>query len=760
MNDDPETATDNDTDSLGAIDSGAENVYETIFRAIDDAVFLVDVERTDDGSDGGGGYTFTFRRNNASHRDQTGLSEDELRGQTPRELLGDEQGATVAENYRRCVERAEPIEYEETLPFGAGTTCWETKLTPILEDGEVSGIVGTSRNVTERKKRERTLNRMHRRFETVLETMSAAVFLKDTDGSYLLMNRACRDLFGIDADVDVTELTDEDLFPADRLPDYRRQDRRVLETGESIETEETVPTAEGETVRLTRKSPVSDEDGNVEAICGVSTDVSERKRQQERLQRQSSLLEAVTEATKDGTLVTDLDWTVLHYNDRFLELWGLADRDEVPTDGEALLADALDVIEEPEPERFAATIERLYDRPDEVHGEEIRLEDGRTLEFYSTPVVDDERRYGRLWVYRDVTARTEYEAAIEQAHEELRQIIDLIPDLIFVKDRDGEYLLANEATAEAYGTTPADVEGSTESEVIPAAEDSEQFRSDDLEVIESGEPKSIPEEELTTADGETKTFRTVKIPYEVSGSGDDAVLGYARDVTERKEYERTLERQRDNLELLNQVVRHDVRNDLQLVLAYTELLREHVDEGTEEYVEQVLEAAREAVDITETARDVTEVLLQVGVDRSPVRLRPVLGDQVDDVRSNHERALLTVEGSLPDVTVLADELLESVFRNLLSNAILHNDEDVPTVTVSAEADDETVRVRIADDGPGIPDEEKKRIFQEGEKGLDSDGTGLGLYLVRTLVDRYEGDVRIVDNEPEGSVFVVELPVVD
>ncbi|EMA32417.1 PAS domain-containing sensor histidine kinase [Halobiforma nitratireducens] len=755
MGHDSETAADND--SRDALGTRSENVYETIFRAIDDAVFLVDVERRDDRA--GGEYRFTFRRNNASHREQTGLSEDELRGQTPQELLGDDQGTAVTENYRRCVERGEPIEYEETLSFDAGTTSWETKLTPILEDGEVTGIVGTSRNVTERNEQERTLNRMHRRFEAILETMSAAVFLKDTDGRFLLMNRACRDLFGIDADADVSGLTDEDLFPEDRIAASREQDQRVLETGEPIETEETVPTAAGETVRLTRKSPVYGDDGTVEAVCAVSTDITERKRRRERLQRQSSLLEAVTEATKDGTLVTDLDWNVLHYNDRFLELWDLADRDEVPSDGKALLADAVDVLEQPEPEQFTATVERLYDRPDDVHDSELQFTDGRVLEFYSTPVVDADRRYGRLWVYRDVSARTEYEGAIQRAHEELRQIVDLIPDLIFAKDQDGEYLLANEATADAYGTTPADVEGSKESEIIPSIEDSEQFRSDDLEVIESGERKEIPEEQLTTADGETKTFDTVKIPYELSGSGNDAVLGYARDVTERKEYERTLERQRDDLELLNQVVRHDVRNELQVVLAYTELLLERVDDENGEAVEQVLEAARSAVDITETARDVTEVLLQVGVDRSPVRLRSVLRSQVDDIRSNHERALLTVDGPLPDVTVLADELLESVFRNLLANAIVHNDEDVPEVTVSAHADENVVCVRIEDNGPGIPADQKADIFREGEKGLDSDGTGLGLYLVETLVDRYEGDVWIEDNEPVGSVVVVELPLV-
>lgn len=347
---------------------------------------------------------------------------------------------------------------------------------------------------------------------------------------------------------------------------------------------------------------------------------------------------------------------------------------------------------------------------------------------------------------------------IEKARKELRQIIDLVPDPIFAKNRDGEYLLANVATANAYGLEVAEVEGNMEADVIPEVEDSEQFRTDDLEIIESGEPKERSEE-LTTVDGETRRFQTTRIPYEAPGSGEDAVLGYARDVTDLKEYERTLERQRDNLEILNQIICHDIRNDLQLVLAYAETLEDSVEDSGEEYVRQILKTARNAVEITNGARDITEVLLQPEAEHSPVRLRYVLQEHVNEVQSNHEHALVAVDGPIPEVEVLADEMLGSVFRNLLTNAIVHNDAELPEVTVSVTLDEGVVRVFVADNGPGIPDDHKERIFQKGEKGLNGDGTGLGLYLVGTLVDRYDGNVWIEDNEPEGSIFVVELAVV-
>jgi signal transduction histidine kinase len=145
----------------------------------------------------------------------------------------------------------------------------------------------------------------------------------------------------------------------------------------------------------------------------------------------------------------------------------------------------------------------------------------------------------------------------------------------------------------------------------------------------------------------------------------------------------------------------------------------------------------------------------------------VLEDVLDEIRSTRAEAVVTVEGSIPRETVLANEMLDSVVRNVLKNAIQHNDEDVPAVTASAtarragegERQGDAVVVRIADNGP-VPDGQKASIFGKGEKGLESAGTGIGLYLVRTLVDTYGGDVRVEDSDPEGAVFVVELPTAE
>ena len=225
--------------------------------------------------------------------------------------------------------------------------------------------------------------------------------------------------------------------------------------------------------------------------------------------------------------------------------------------------------------------------------------------------------------------------------------------------------------------------------------------------------------------------------------------------------EARLKRQRDDLRLLNQVMRHDIRNDLQLVEAYAELLDDHVDEEGESYLEVIKENTESAVGLTTTVRDLSRVMLREDVEPEGVALDRVLSQQVEEVRSSYGEAVFTVDGTIPSVEVLADEMLGSVFRNVLRNAVQHNDETLPVVDVTARVDDadQAAVVRIADNGPGVPPPQREEIFGKGEKGLDSPGAGIGLYLVRSLVEGYGGEVWVEDNEPKGAIFVIRLPLV-
>ncbi|MFD1635155.1 ATP-binding protein [Haloplanus ruber] len=343
--------------------------------------------------------------------------------------------------------------------------------------------------------------------------------------------------------------------------------------------------------------------------------------------------------------------------------------------------------------------------------------------------------------------------SLRNARNEYRGLFDGIGDTVLVHDTRGQILAANEGAVEHFGYDA----------------DTLRRRSiDDLEGEASfngryvaGNGRIVYETVHEPADREA-------VPVEVNARpvryhGVPAILSVARDISERRASERELERTRDQLRALNRVLRHDIRNDMQIVLGLAELLDEHVDEAGRDSLDTIVTTGEHVVELTRSSRELARTVAgETELPLEPVSLSEAIHAELDRRQEAFADATLTIEGEIPDVTVQANDLLASVFRNLLNNAVQHSDRDEPSVTVSADLlrGDPRVRVRVADDGPGIPPELDGNVFGKGEKGLDSTGTGLGLYLVESLVDHYGGDVWIEPNEPRGTVVVIELPVVD
>jgi PAS domain S-box-containing protein len=154
---------------------------------------------------------------------------------------------------------------------------------------------------------------------------------------------------------------------------------------------------------------------------------------------------------------------------------------------------------------------------------------------------------------RDITARKRTEAALRTSEARLRQIIDLVPVFIFAKDRHGRFLLVNQTLSAAYGLTPAEVEGRTQQELVLNEGESLRFLEADREVIESGRPKFIAQEQFTDAQGQVHVLQTTKVPFAISPTGEPAVLGASVDITERRRMEQALRESEGHFRFLNEL---------------------------------------------------------------------------------------------------------------------------------------------------------------------------------------------------------------
>lgn len=257
-------------------------------------------------------------------------------------------------------------------------------------------------------------------------------------------------------------------------------------------------------------------------------------------------------------------------------------------------------------------------------------------------------------------------------------------------------------------------------------------------------------------------------------------LNEARAVEERRAAALARERG-EQLDFLVHVLRHDVRNKVAVMRGNAELLVERLEEpDLRRYARSIEAETHDVESLVEDVRLLAETL-EEPTELEPVDLSALLEAEAETVRDSYD---VSVEVDVPSgLNVLADELVSSLFGNLLRNAAEHGGES-PTVTVTAQVVDgdtvspgatspsavatdadpmtvdpvapdvsgDAVEVRVDDDGPGVPDFVGEELFEPS-----TGSSGLGLFIVRTLAERYGGTVRLEDVDDPGATFVVTLP---
>jgi PAS domain S-box-containing protein len=496
----------------------------TLLDAIADVIFF---------RDAGGVY----RECNAALAALLGRPAMAIIGKTDQELFGDERADELRTRDRQLLATGETCRSNEWFAAPDGRRIlYETIKTPVFDsDGSALGVFGIGRDITEMHRNQATSKNQARFLSTLLDAIPDVVFFKDTNGVCQSCNSAFATFIGRTRE-DIVGRSDTALFGAEMAAAFREADRVVLESGQASKIREWVVGADGQAALFeTAKTCILGTDGRPQGLLGISRDVTEERRAEEKLRKLSERLILATRAGGVGTW----DWDVVNdrnsWDDQMLRIYGItceAFGNAYAAWQAALHPDDRERAEEDM--RRALSGEMNYDVEFR-----IRWPNGTIRHIHSVANVERDtagqpvRVIGTNW---DITARVEAEQALHESEANFRTFFETLTDLVLVCRSDGHIQFANQATSHLLGYAADELLGRHVLELHPA--DTRAEAAAIFTAMLSGERRDSPLP-LARRDGS-------RIPMETrvwhgKWNGTDCLFAICKDLTAEQEAKQRFE---------------------------------------------------------------------------------------------------------------------------------------------------------------------------------------------------------------------------
>ncbi|RKH65859.1 PAS domain-containing protein [Corallococcus aberystwythensis] len=605
---------------------------------------------------------------------------------------------------------------------------------------------------------EQALRSRERRLQDILDHAPAAIYAKDALGRYLFINRPFEAISGHERAA-VLGRSDLELFPRETAERFRHNDRRVLAAKTPLVFDEEVLQPDGPHLYHTMKFPLpSIAEGEPWALCGVSTDITttrtlrqERDEAREQLQRVLTQLPVVLWAFDaqgvftlfegEGVTSAAVSSRVMHGRSVF-----------------EVFRDRRDVVE--------VVLRALA-------GEQLSTElylMGVWFEVRFMPVFDPGGRVVSVsGVSLDITERRRAEQELRASETRYRLATQATRDIIWDWD-----LVTDEIRWSDLAPRILRLDTSRGPPLMDMAwwtaslhpDERERVTRELQEALDSPEGHWLAEYRLQRGDG-TWAFvedrgRVVK---DLQGR-PVRMVGAMQDVTGRHEAEAEAKRRAEFEQLLIGIVGHDLRNPISAItMAATTLAkREDADPRDQKAVTRILSSAERAHRMLRDVLDFTQARLGGGIPMAPrdVDLLELVRQVVDEVQQAHPDRRLEVDGRGGARLWCDPDRLAQVITNLVNNALAYGDALCP-VRVRLRGQPGTVTLAVKNQGPPIPRDLLPYLFEplkraEAREGnRTAHGLGLGLFIVKHIVDAHAGRLRVRSTVQDGTTFLVQLP---
>ena len=471
-----------------------------------------------------------------------GKSRNEIIGKNDYDLFDRESADSFRFFDREMLKQRHSQHNEEWITYPDGRNLLiDTLKTPYwASDGSLIGILGISRDITERKKVEDALKQSSQKWEAIIAASPDGIGMVSIDGRIQLMSEKLALIHGFSID-QREEYLDKTIFDFIDPSNHKIliENIQKLLSGEINHKITEYLAVKQDKSRFfidVNSSVLYDEIGNPESILFVERDITERKLAEETLQTKTSLLEAQTNATIDGILIIGNDQKRVLINQRVIDLFEVPQYIVDSEDDSLLLNHVMSLNKNPD--EFLEKVRYLNDHNTEISQDVLELISGKVMDRYSAPVLGkDGKNYGRIWTFRDITKNKQAEELLQNERALFRTIIDLIPDAVYVKDIEGRKILANPTEVLLAGKNAEDeIIGKTDENLYPDIVAQRALQEDQF-VLQTGKSILDIEGSLVDNKGKLHSLLISKVPLRDVHGKITGLVGVTLDISSRKKAE-------------------------------------------------------------------------------------------------------------------------------------------------------------------------------------------------------------------------------
>ncbi|HEY9810990.1 MAG TPA: PAS domain S-box protein [Halomicronema sp.] len=509
-------------------------------------------------------------------KEMTGQTKEEMQNRGWLNALHPEDRTKTAQLWENSLRNKTVFETKYRLRKIDGTYVYSlVRGVPVLEpDGSVREWVGANTDITENKQTEFALRESNSLLQGVLEAIPDPIFVKNLESQYILINSAGVRFFGKSAE-EIIGKKDVELFGPEIAEKLLRNDREIFKKGETQTIEEVLTQGGKVKTFQSTKTIYRDQERKIAGLVGIARDITERKQIEEKLRKSEANLIEAQKLAHIGSWEFDVITQEIRWSDELFRIYGLDPKDREPS-YEQIIALA-------HPEDKNIWLENVgkgfQGNPYEMEYRIIRF-DGSLGYMYSQghPIFNECGEVVRMFgITRDITPqklaeielqkyqehleelvqkrtedlektnfqlsqeikdREQAEASLVESYNLLQAVLEGVSDAIYVKNLEGNYILANSATAAFFNKDISEIVGKNDEELI-GKEWGQKVRESDLRIMTQGGFEML-EETIPGSQGENFTFLSAKNPYCEASGNIIGLIGVSRNITERKKIEDAL----------------------------------------------------------------------------------------------------------------------------------------------------------------------------------------------------------------------------